>query len=369
MAGGAAGRARPADPAVVHANALLGMRVLLVEDNDVNQDVASEILRAWGAMVDFAGNGQVALEKLDACSRETYDVILMDLEMPVMDGTEALRRLRADDRFTNLPVIVMTAHTLGKELDAVRSYGVSGQITKPFEPEELLRLLYPYRPGRVMYLPSIGELPSPSTAEIAHIAALETIDEIDLAVLLRRFGDRIPFLLKALRGFALEAEGFVERLRGAMRDGDWPGAHRLAHSFKGLAGTFALNGLHNLLGELEARTATAAEVGDMEHLVVALDAMLESLLARLALLPQSKASERPPLPELGDPHAILLRLRQYLTEGEGEAEELWRQNKPLLANFFTPLQLTAIERAIARWDVDQALSVLEGISIQKEIYR
>jgi two-component system sensor histidine kinase/response regulator len=89
------------------SGSLQGLSVLLVEDNEVNQQVAGEILRSWGARVDVAANGQIALDLLYSHAADYYAAVLMDLEMPVMDGREATRRLRDDERFHDLPVIVM----------------------------------------------------------------------------------------------------------------------------------------------------------------------------------------------------------------------------------------------------------------------
>ena len=89
---------------------LQGVHVLLVEDNDINQQIATELLHSVGVQVDVAGNGALALEMLTAADVDLYDLVLMDLQMPVMDGFEATRRLRQNPRFRDLPIVAMTAH-------------------------------------------------------------------------------------------------------------------------------------------------------------------------------------------------------------------------------------------------------------------
>src|SRR6185369_10940756 len=195
-----------ADSDARDSGVLSGMRILLVEDNEINQQVAREILCGWGATVDVAADGRAALSQLFCVPAEGYAVVLMDLEMPVLDGREAVRRLRADDRFRSLPIIAMTAHTLGHELQQVLALGFNGYIAKPFEPEELLALLRPYLPGSAPVAPP-ALLPAAvmPAGEAAFAAALAAIEEIDTGLLLRRFSGRTVFLVKALGRFAEEA--------------------------------------------------------------------------------------------------------------------------------------------------------------------
>ncbi|HXE40675.1 MAG TPA: response regulator, partial [Azonexus sp.] len=238
-----------ADSSARDSGVLSGMRILLVEDNEINQQVAREILSGWGATVDVAADGQVALSQLFSNPSGTYAVVLMDLEMPVLDGREAVRRLRADERFKDLPVIAMTAHTLGQELQQVLALGFNAYIAKPFEPEELLALLQPYLPGKAAVARSVQPAPLPAAVvpggEEIIAAALAAIEEIDTELLLRRFSGCTAFLVKALRRFAEEARCFPGKLRDALALGDRATAHRHAHSFKGLAGTFAMTALQN----------------------------------------------------------------------------------------------------------------------------
>src|SRR5574343_332873 len=150
ICGAAAGgdEAGMAEHAVPRPDCLLGMSILLVEDNEINQQVAGEILRGWGANVDIAENGQVALECLGAHHPEHYVVVLMDLEMPVMDGREATQRIRSLAHFERLPVIAMTAHVAGHGMAEHMARGVNAYIAKPFEPNELLAMLLPYWSAR-----------------------------------------------------------------------------------------------------------------------------------------------------------------------------------------------------------------------------
>ena len=114
---------------------LRGARILLVEDNDMNQLIASEFLSDAGCEVEVAADGSIAL---DMIRRNAYDVVLMDMQMPVMDGVTATRELRRDPRFDALPVIAMTANAMEQDRRACRAAGMNAYVTKPFDPEEFL---------------------------------------------------------------------------------------------------------------------------------------------------------------------------------------------------------------------------------------
>ena len=139
---------------------LEGARILLVEDNEINQQVASEILAAVGVSVTLANNGQEAVQ---AVSGNDFDAVLMDVQMPVMDGYEATRRLRQDPRFQTLPIIAMTAHAMAGDREKSLAAGMDDHVTKPIDPEALFRTLEHYvgkpagrQSGRRRYRPPLN---------------------------------------------------------------------------------------------------------------------------------------------------------------------------------------------------------------------
>ncbi|PKO34197.1 MAG: hybrid sensor histidine kinase/response regulator [Betaproteobacteria bacterium HGW-Betaproteobacteria-7] len=328
-----------------------GMHILLVEDHELNRQVASEMLVGWGATVDVAEDGLVALEKLLAAPADRYALVLMDLEMPVMDGREAIRRLRAERRFIDLPVIVMTAHVQGAELQRALAQGASSYIAKPFDPDELLASIARH---------SHRSKPPPATtsgatpAEQSFLTALRAIPEVDVAVLEKRFSGRLRFLAEAIRYFVDDARQLPVRLRNAIELGDTDTARRDAHSFKGLSGTFGLRQLQEVLRRLELAIAPQALV---ESELVAVERCLGAVLDALGGLPVV-AGEAQPKGQVGDVEVVVTLLVRHLRDGDGEAEEMWRNNRTLLASRYSPRQLAKIERAIAHWDCDAAIQAL-----------
>ena len=344
-----------AERAVQHGGVLSGMQILLVEDNEINQQVACEILQSWGASVDLAANGQLALDLMLTKEPAYYAAVLMDLEMPVMNGHEATLRLRADSRFRDLPIIAMTAHAASLERERANAEGMSAYVIKPFEPDDLLAILLPYL--RQSLPPLSPGKPERSFAEARYFEALSALPEVDGAVVLRRFNGRIPSLARSIHRFVDEGRGFVSKLRLAIGQGDLETARRQVHTFKGLAGTFAMTQLQCAAIELEQ----AIKSGIVEPVkeLAALEMLLEPLLDKLAALQLDEHAEGAGEPlSASTPAQVLAMLRRYLGEGDGEAEVLWNSQRAALASLYTPLQLARIERAISQWNFEEALVAL-----------
>ncbi len=342
------------EPAVHHAGLLSGMQILLVEDNEINQQVACEMLQGWGASVDLAANGQVALDLLLARDPGCYAVVLMDLEMPIMNGHEATRRLRADSRFKDLPIIAMTAHAAGPELNKAMEEGMNGHIVKPFEPDELVARLRPYL-RQILPPPLPRDVPERSFAETQYFESLSALAEVDGSLLLRRFNGRIPSLARSIGRFVEESRGFVSKLRMALGQGDLETARRQVHTFKGLAGTFAMTSLQRAASDLEAAIRSGLVEPNRE--LAAIEKLLEPLLGKLAGLSLEEDVGHLSL-AASDQAAVLAKLRHYLSEGDGEAEVLWNNHRASLTGLYTPLQLARIERAISQWNFEEALAAL-----------
>lgn len=334
------------------ARVLEGMNVLLVEDNVMSQEVACEMLRDWGAHVELANNGQEALDCVAANAPEHFAVVLMDIEMPVMDGREATLRLRGDSRYADLPIIAMTAHVVGHGMNDNLAQGVSAYIAKPFEPEVLLTMLQRLWHGIETNGTSAPRLPEDGDA--LFVQALKGIAAIDAGILLRRFAGRTPFLKRALRQFADDYQNWLESVEVNLAQGAVDVARRQVHTLKGLAGTFAMTSLQSALVVLESALIEGggvdAELGEVRAHLSALLPMLKGLSVAHGEMPDGEAE---PV------ESVLGRLRKQLHEGDGEAEELWRHNKGRLAVLFNPRQVAAIDYAIGQWNFAEALDILD----------
>ncbi|KWT79616.1 response regulator [Candidatus Magnetominusculus xianensis] len=202
-----------------------GAYVLLVEDNEVNQELAIEILQDAGMRVDVAVNGLESLEKVKA---NKYDAVLMDCQMPVMDGFEATREIRKDDSFASLPVIAMTANAMAGDRERCIQAGMNDHIAKPIDVVQLFTTLALWiKPADA---PDIKQQPKP------HEDALPDIVGLDLKTALRRVGGNATLLKKLITRFTQTQADVIDRINAAAARADYETATREAHTVKGLAG-------------------------------------------------------------------------------------------------------------------------------------
>lgn len=223
---------------------LQGVRVLLVEDNEVNQELASEILREAGVEVTVAGDGAQALERL---ASQTFDAVLMDWQMPVMDGFEATRRIRAQPAFALLPILAMTANAMAGDREKCLAVGMNDHIAKPIEVDALLGTLARW------VSQAKGVSAAAPVGASAPAAAQEAPDlpGMDSATALRRLRGNLPLYRNLLERFATEFARTDQPLQDALSAGDWEAAYRWAHTLKGLAANIGADELQRAAQALE----------------------------------------------------------------------------------------------------------------------
>jgi len=215
-----------------------GVRILVVEDNDINQLCARELLEQAGASVLIAENGAEAITLLEGV---TVDCVLMDVQMPVLDGYSATRRLRRQQRFATLPIIAMTANAMTGDRERAIDSGMNDYISKPVEPEQMRQTVYRWTLGRGT------SAPHQPPAEIAILSGTP----FDLTAALRRVGGNRPLLIKMMQRFRADAPNFCKNFDEARAAGDHETAVRQAHSLKGVGGTLGLVDLQLAAGDLE----------------------------------------------------------------------------------------------------------------------
>ena len=206
---------------------LAGARLLLVEDNEINQQVAAELLRAAGAEVDIATNGRVAVEQV---ARQHYDAVLMDLQMPEMDGYEATRAIRRDGRFADLQIIAMTAHAMASEKEKCLAAGMNDHVAKPIDPDSLFATLdrcLGRRPAKAPRTPQ----PAATTTGLP-----DTIPGIDMAAARQMLGGNDALLRRLLTDFHAKYLTLDAAIADALAAGEVEKAERISHSLKGVSG-------------------------------------------------------------------------------------------------------------------------------------
>lgn len=232
-----------------------GLRVLLVEDNAINQQVAVGILDEVGVRADVVENGKLAVERMRD-NPDGIDIILMDLQMPVMDGFEATRNILAQSN-DHPPIIAMTAHAMAEERDACMDAGMVDHISKPIDATHLFKTLAKWSPKQpdeddITDGDSSNEKTSAGPKKLATGDRLpETADGFNFAEAKKRLGLDETFFLKLLNDFNDKYADFDTQLSALIKDKDLEGAGRLAHTISGLAGTIGADELQTAAKKLE----------------------------------------------------------------------------------------------------------------------
>ncbi len=267
-----------APPPALPAQQLQGLRVLLVDDVSTNRLVASEILMDQGARVDEAENGREAVDKV--LQGGPWDVVLMDVQMPVMNGLDATRAIRADARFAALPIFAMTAFALDEERERCLQSGMDGFLTKPIDPDKVIATLAaiaarvdrqapPAAPATTAAAPAASAVPG----------AFPDLPGIDTAEGLKRMMNKPAFYEKMLKSFHDRFINAPETVRAHLAAGRLDDARREAHSAKGVSASV---GAHRLRDEaLALEKAIAGGQADVAAEIAAFSAALDEVLAGL----------------------------------------------------------------------------------------
>jgi CheY-like chemotaxis protein len=303
-----------------------GARLLLVEDNEINQQVASELLQQERLYVDIANHGQEALDMLEPGQ---YDAVLMDMQMPVMDGLTATTEIRKDERFKDLPILAMTANATAEDRARCEAAGMNDHIAKPIVPRVLFDALLRWVPHGERELPDLpdGDAMTESTGE-----ALPEIPGIDTFTGVERIGGNVAAYRRLLAKFAENQADAVQIIRAALAASDHELSVRTAHTLKGVSGSIGANAVQQAAAKLES--ALKEDPDDLpEHLLAEVEAALLSVLepihSMLAADTESAGTQPGELPaDLGEQlEALNNLLDEYDTEAGDRLDSLLEQLK------------------------------------------
>jgi two-component system sensor histidine kinase/response regulator len=254
---------------------LRSLRILLAEDNEINQQIAVELLEGAGAVVAIASNGREAVERLSGPGQPPFDVVLMDLQMPEMDGYQATAKLRSDARLAALPIIAMTAHATVEERQRCLAAGMNDHIAKPIDPAALFETVGRFSKPTEGTAP--GEQPSSPVAQetIPSIPGLDTTDGLG-----RVRGNR-KLYVKILRQFADQQGPALDQIADALERDDYALAERLAHTLNGVAGNIGARAVQSAAGVLERVIRDRSNADDVERARQQVEAVLGPLAAAI----------------------------------------------------------------------------------------
>ncbi|HEY4083524.1 MAG TPA: response regulator [Burkholderiaceae bacterium] len=355
------GETRAAEKAGTHTQAvehLAGARLLLVEDNDLNQELALNLLGDAGISVVCAENGQLAL---DVLARDAdFDGILMDCQMPVMDGYTATEHIRANPAWTGIPVIAMTANAMAGDREKVLAAGMCDHIAKPLSVDAMFATI-------AKWVQPAGH----RTATKAHAparagTALPDLPGIDQARGLRTTANNAPLYRRLLLKFRAGQAPFDGLFATARVDADPAAAQRTAHTLKGTAGNIGATELEAAAAKLEEASAPGGDAAAIDAALAKVLTALSPVMAGLdALAAQDKQAEAPmaaasaaPRPEL---KPGLDRLSRLLAQGDADAAEVADELLALAEGTSQAKVLRRVSAALADYDFDAAQEAMQAL--------
>ncbi len=334
---------------------LRGARVLLVEDNEVNQELAKELLTQAGIEVVIAGHGQEALDILKTDTR--FDGVLMDCQMPVMDGYQATAAIRARPELAELPIIAMTANAMAGDREKVIAAGMQDHIAKPLNVNGMFATMARWiKPSAA---PETLARAQPAGRAVRGLPDLPGIDT--RAGLATAMGNEVLYR-RLLAMFRANQHDFAARFRDAAQAADASAQARVAHTLKGVAATLGAAALAAAAEALERACLDRATPDRIDESLRLTQLELDPVLAGLASLDASP--ELQAAPAGADPsrsQALSARLRSLLAEGDAEATEVLDELVRLTAGTPHAAAIGRVASAVAVFDFEAALQALDAV--------
>ena len=340
---------------------LHGARVLLVEDNELNREVALGLLSDADLSIDVAENGEVAVQMT---ATDKYDLVLMDMQMPVMDGIAATRAIRSNAELRTLPIIAMTANVMAHDIEQCVEAGMNDHVAKPIDPDALfaalLRWIKPRNAESLSqkHAPPVPSQPAPSTASDSD--PLE-IPGIDTKSALRRTGGNRKRYESLLRRFAEPSAGAVDEIRAALAVGDTATAARAAHSLKGAAANLGAGALAEVAARAETAVTTGQGVDEALHaLAVSFEAVARAINSALPAEQFAGVAAAPA--DLATVVEPLTRLRVLLKNDDGDAADFILDALPRLSKVLTAAEINTLTGLVGNFNFEAALLSLSDIA-------
>ena len=338
---------------------LRGAKVLLVEDNEINQELALELLVSNGITVEVANDGQ---EALDILEKESFDGVLMDCQMPVMDGYEATGKIREQDKYKDFPVLAMTANAMAGDREKVINAGMNDHIAKPISVYDMFHTMAKW------ITPSNPQAAATESSEASKIVskgqAIPELEGIDTATGLAITQGNTKLYRKLLVKFRDSQSDFETAFHQAQSDDDPQAATRAAHTLKGVAGSIGAKAVQQTAGSLESACKGNVTADKIEALLKDVVKTLTPVIASLSVLDiaAAKASTQDEVLDQEQLKLLLAELRPLLEDDDTSAMDVVEKLEELPGMGRHASIIKSLSRAMGEYDFDEALEVFDELS-------
>ena len=340
---------------------LSGLNVLLAEDNEINQQIAVELLESQGMAVEVAGNGKIAVDKVLAAEKP-YDLVLLDVQMPELDGYQAARAIRKV--YPELPLIALTARATTEERELCLAAGMNAHVAKPIDPQEMFSVLLRWKPAETVRDKPVLALTAPVDCSWSP-QYTGGLPGINLQDGLRRVAGNRELYLRLLTQFMAEHAEDDGKLAAACQQSEYEAAARIAHSIKGVAGNLGLVAVYDSAAELEA-VLCGSNKQAAQALCSSFGTILQAAVQQISIFCSPVAGE--PVAE-----AVQVPVDQYveklkllLQEFDSEAIDCFEQAQTALRQVYSVEQIVQLEKRIREFRFSEALECLHELTMGGE---
>ncbi|MCX6145812.1 MAG: PAS domain S-box protein [Candidatus Kapabacteria bacterium] len=340
---------------------LKGSRILLTEDNEINQQVATELLESVGFIVEIASNGQIAIDKVSNSGIPSkYDIVLMDLQMPILDGYNATIGIRKMQEYNSLPIVAMTADAMSGVREKCIEIGMMDFVTKPISPEEVFKALIKWIKPKTKFVGKTEKIVSNSIVKEVEIPLL---NGINIKEGLSRVAGNKKLLLKIIKSFYESNLNFSEELIKEFESGDKESYIRLLHTIKGVSGNIGASELHKASTEFE-KELIEDKVIDIYSRLVQFEEVLLPLLAEikgnLIDVEETENQVTNQSIDIDKIKKLLSELIELLKNDDFEASSKLDEITSISGNF-SKLEFIKIKKAVEDYESEKALILANNL--------